>query len=190
MSLLPSLFRQTDIPTTLGAKVERPAPKKPDPIKEFETGVHSRDGSVWHRADYAADLYKPTTFSFTQGWIEAEEDEAWNLFVKAREEQATESHQLLVKYHDLRGQLHNMGVSVNLDYLKQIAGIRDGNASNTQMRKLNALLLEMVDDHTKSKQRTILDEPPVSPRQAAAAAKMAEIQKAKQELRSMTKKSC
>ncbi len=40
MSLLPSLFRQTDIPTTLGAKVVPPASKKPDPIKEFETGVH------------------------------------------------------------------------------------------------------------------------------------------------------
>lgn len=139
----------------LGAKVERPAPKKPDPIKEFETGMHDPDGSVWRYAgvDHAS--------------VDAEEDEAWALFVKAREEQATESQRLLMKYHDLRGQLHNMGVSVNLDYLKQIAGIRDTNASNTQMQKLNALLLEMVDDHLKSKQRTILDEPPVSPRQAA-----------------------
>ena len=34
----------------LGAKVERPAPKKPDPIKEFETGCHSTDGSVWSYA--------------------------------------------------------------------------------------------------------------------------------------------
>ena len=41
MSLLPNLFKHTDIPTTFGRKVEKPVEKKPDPIAAFESGDHS-----------------------------------------------------------------------------------------------------------------------------------------------------
>lgn len=42
MSLLPAAMRMpADLPLTLGRKVERPVPKKPDPISAFERGDHS-----------------------------------------------------------------------------------------------------------------------------------------------------
>lgn len=42
MSLLPRICRIQDDFTPLGKKVERPAPPKPDPVKEFETIKHDR----------------------------------------------------------------------------------------------------------------------------------------------------
>jgi hypothetical protein len=41
MGLLPHAMRLPDLPLTLGRKVERPVPKKPDPISAFERGDHS-----------------------------------------------------------------------------------------------------------------------------------------------------
>jgi hypothetical protein len=49
MSLLPSQFRNQDPLPALGHKIVPPATKKPDPIRDFETGHHSIDGSVIRR---------------------------------------------------------------------------------------------------------------------------------------------
>lgn len=181
----------------LGAKVVPLAPKKPDPIKEFETGSHLVDGRVLPLV-YAADLCKPTTFSFTQGWVEAEkrltayaapQRDAQRELADALPMDAS----LTKDFLDTKRIANSLGIRVSRTDLEADGVLPRGNPADklTTGQALDAIdwmLMKIDAAQRPDPAKALFYEPPVSPRQAAVAAKMADVQKAKQELRALTKR--
>lgn len=170
MSLLPAAMRMpADLPLTLGRKVERPVPKKPDPISAFERGDHSpAAGFVGRNIPEMVDTERRAIREAMFGGFRFAVDPA-------------------------------MGpdtVAVRTVYA--VDPRRDVMASVTQ-RELEAAMLrtptvvvrkaDLAAEFNGRRASAVVDGEPVSPRMQTVADKMAEILQAKQELRRLQRGS-
>lgn len=197
----------------LGAKVERPAPKKPDPIKEFETGDHTHEGvmlpleyaqslrDTWRRGNPEIEAAYRQFETEVQKWIgfpakaftlQSSNTTATALAMKLAETAART--ELMQDFKTLSGMYTARGLDFNPFEIRKAAGVAiDARPTNEQLSQMIDHMLDVLYGSPPAKvivrAPSWADEPPQSPAQEAKAKKMAEIQKAKQELRSMVKKS-
>ena len=151
----------------LGAKVERPAPKKPDPIKEFETGMHDPDGSVWRYADVdhapGQDQTAITPFQFSgdrqtlkaldQFKVEVRERIGFPAkppvqFFKGTPVEAAARTELMQDFKTLHDTYIRLGIDFNPFEIRRTAGVPiDSRPTNAQLGKMIDVMISALETH-------------------------------------------